>query len=276
MWKALYSSDYYKDFLKLALAPTGPSRGLRSSLAAELGCQPAFVSNVLKGSTHFTLDHIFRIANFLGLEEPDREFLLNIFLRDRAATRELRSHYQAKLDELKEKRFDIATHLPSEKVLLPEDLAIYYSSWIYQAVYILAGIPRLQTRKTLTDHLKIPAARTNQVIQFLLSKGLLVEVNEQLKRGTKHIHLPKDSPLIWSQHAHWRHQAMNSIASGAKSTDEDDYNQNYHFTSVISLSLADWQRVRALVLELIQNTDAILEPSPEEVAGCLNVDFFRI
>ena len=71
-----------------------------------------------------------------------------------------------------------------------------------------------------------------------------------------------------TNHANWRRRAVIDISKlDAKSI---------HYTSVFSMSRSDAEQLRQLILEAIVAWRAMIPPSLEEDAICVNLDFFAI
>ena len=75
--KKCFEFTDYKAFMKqVEEARSSVQRGFRSKLAVELGVQNAYVSKVLNGDAHFSLEQGIRLCDFLGLEGDERQFLI--------------------------------------------------------------------------------------------------------------------------------------------------------------------------------------------------------
>src|SRR5271168_3515074 len=111
--------DYrdYKKYLNVALSTEGTSRGSRSRLAAKLRCQTAFISHVLNGNSHFSLEHAVVISQFLGhTPEESRYFILLVSL-GRAGTKALEEHFKNQIEEIQRKRTQIKEHITTDRTL---------------------------------------------------------------------------------------------------------------------------------------------------------------
>ena len=72
----LYGADNYIEYLKAALTNDGKRGGAKQALAKYLRCQSSFVSQVLTGRSHFSLEHAVAISDFLKHSDDEREFFL--------------------------------------------------------------------------------------------------------------------------------------------------------------------------------------------------------
>jgi uncharacterized protein (TIGR02147 family) len=265
---SVYNFSDYKDYLNSALATSGPSRGQRSRLADVLGCQTAFISKVLNGPAHFSLEHAAQISIFLQQSDEERSYFLLLVQHGRAGSRLLQEHFAAELKKLREKRKLISNRIDQPRTLGHAEQVLYYSSWHYVAIHVLVSIHRYATRNAVADYLKLPLSRTAECLDSLVQWGVLSEENGRYRVRDVRIHLGKDSAMLGKHHSNWRIQAINSLD---RKSDED-----LHYSSVISLSENDARKIRELLLATIEKSDAIMRPSPEEGAFCLLMDFFRL
>src|SRR5690242_18289002 len=125
MPKTVYDFDDYRVFLKAALDQLEPSRGSRSRLAAHLGCQTAFVSQVLAGKVDFSLEHAVRVGAFLGLSQADDYFFVLLVHLGRAGSKTLRDHYLVQIREIRERRSRVEERIDVRRELSFEDQAVY-------------------------------------------------------------------------------------------------------------------------------------------------------
>jgi uncharacterized protein (TIGR02147 family) len=268
MNKSLFEFSDYKLYLSQVLETTGAKRGARSRLAEALGCQTAFISQVLNGKIHFSLEHSVKISEFIGLSTDESHFFMLLVHLGRAGTKALQFYYQQQIDEVQRKRQFIRERIQIKQTLSKEDQAAYYSSWIYAAIHVLLSVPKFQTRIAVADHLRLSPALVSECLDFLVSLGLATRQGEQFKIGTARIHLGQDSPLISKHHTNWRMKAIQSLDAPPKG--------DLHYSSVISLAENDAKRVRGMLLEVLEKTEPILKDSKEEAVFSMCIDLFRI
>lgn len=66
------------------------------------------------------------------------------------------------------------------RVLSEANQSVYYSSWHYLAVHVVASLPDYNDAKSIADALKIPDAVASRVMLFLIESGILEEKKEKL------------------------------------------------------------------------------------------------
>ena len=87
----LFEQTDYKAYL-LALIATYPSkgRGIHRSMAEAIRCQVAYISHVLAGDYHFSIEQAEASARFFGLSRAESEFFVLLVSHNRSGTTELR------------------------------------------------------------------------------------------------------------------------------------------------------------------------------------------
>jgi uncharacterized protein (TIGR02147 family) len=265
--------DYrdYKRYLNAALSTGGASRGSRSRLAQALRCQTAFISHVLNGNSHFSLDHAVVISRFLGhTSEESRYFILLVSL-GRAGSKALEDHFKTQIEEIQHKRTQIKERITTDHALKPETQMRYYSAWYYSAIHVTTSVPKFQTRDAIAAALGLAPALVTECLEFLAESGLVISKGGRFLIGPARMHLGADSSMISKLHANWRLQALQSLERPISTATPD-----LHYSTVLTLSHEDAKRVRETLLRAIDETERIFRPSPEEVVYCVDIDWFRV
>jgi uncharacterized protein (TIGR02147 family) len=258
----------YKKYLNAVLSTEGATRGSRSRLAEALRCQTAFISHVLNGNSHFSLEHAVVISRFLDhTPEESRYFILLVSL-GRAGSKELEEHFKAQIEEIQRKRTQIKERITTDRTLSAEAQMRYYSAWYYAAIHIATSIPALQTRDRIAAALSLAPGLVSECLEFLVEHGLVAPKKDRFVIGPVRMHLGGDSPMISKLHSNWRLQAMQSL--------ERPTTTDLHYSTVLTLSHDDAKKVRETLLHAIDQTERIFRPSPEEVVYCVGMDWFRV
>lgn len=260
----LYRFILYREYLKTALAP----RGKRKELSKFIACQTTFLSNVLAGQANLSLEHSMRACAFLNLNEQESHYFMLLVHYAKAGTPELESYYLKQIRSLQERENTISNRISEHKTLPVEEQAILYNSWLYVAIHILCAVSELQSRAALRDHLRLPAREVDPIIEFLVQHGVLDESRGRLKQGSARIHLPKGSPFLPKHHTNWRIKAIQSL--------DHERTQDLHYSMVMSLSKADVEKMRRIILEAIQRTEQVLRETGDEVVYSFCIDWFRV
>lgn len=259
----------YKPYLIQAIEQMPKrGRGFRSRLANAVRCQTAFVSQVLNGSAHFTLEQALAINPLLGHDEDEGNYFLLLVQQGRAGSPALDKHFRKQAEKARAQRLIIRERFKSRAELTSEQQMTFFSEWYFVALQILTSIPEYQTPRELQTALGLPQATLNRAISFLLESGIIRDDQGKLKIGQNRIHLGSDSPLISKHHVNWRLQAMRSLERGP--------DHDLHYTSVVSVSAADVERIKVALIDTIDRYNKIVAASPEEECHCLSLDFFKV
>lgn len=97
----------YRILLRRKLDDQG--RGSRDRLSRFAKMQPAYLSMVLSGKHHFSLEQAERVAEFFEMKSAEKDFFLILVQIVRAGSDELREYFKLKLEELS-KSVDVAQH----------------------------------------------------------------------------------------------------------------------------------------------------------------------
>ena len=118
--------------------------------------------------------------------------------------------------------------------------------------------------------------------RLFMSESFVLDALEQLKKlelaskkqdgtweaGKKNIHLSKESVLNIINNKNWRDRAHSSSLIRQ--------NDGIHYTGVYSLSRADFQRLREMTFEFLDQTRKVVVPSSEEEVVCCTCDLFVV
>jgi uncharacterized protein (TIGR02147 family) len=258
----------YRKYLENRLPVSGKERGIRSRLAEALSCQTAFISRVLHGEAHFSLEHGVVINRFLKHTDAEGEFFLLLVQLARAGSEELRKFFEKQIAGILEKRQHIAERIQVKNDLSHEDQMRYYSTWYYAAIHVLITVPEFQTIEALTNYLRLPRSQIEAALEFLTSTGLVTRDGNSFRAGTTRIHIGKNSPMISKHHTNWRMRAIDAIDRFSR----DDL----FYSGPVSISHADAEKIHAKYLKFIEEIEAIVKPSKEEGVYCLGLDFYKL
>jgi uncharacterized protein (TIGR02147 family) len=267
--KKIFDFSGYKDFLKACeLARRHFERGFRSKLAESLGCQSGYISHVLNGDAHFSLEQTMKASAFLHLDPTERKYFLLLVEFDRAGTKELKDHFKEELRHEREEFLNIKSRVGDSRTLTEAEQSTYYSSWQYLAVHVLSSLNGYDDMKSIAQALRIPEKSATQILMFLSQTGIIKEVQGKLKPGITQVHLNRESPLIRQHHTNWRIAAVQSLTSEAK--------EDIHYSTVSTLSAKDAENLRAEMVKLIEKYVETVKPSSEEVMFGFNLDFYNL
>lgn len=260
--------DYKKYLNDWIESRSSAGRGERSRIADALRCHVAYISRVLNGDAHLSLEQAHMLNNHLSHVAEEADFFLLLVLHARAGTADLQNYYIAKLRSEIERKSVLKNRLEYRKQLPEVDQTTYFSAWYYAAIHLLISIPEFQTKETLARYLRLPAKRVGQVLQFLTTSGLAMEKNGKYQTGRTSIHLGNDSPMIAKHHTNWRMQAIQAL--------ERERADELHYSSAVTIAREHVPELRKILISAIEQIRKITKTSPEECLYCYSLDLFEI
>lgn len=265
----VFDFDDYKAYLKYLRDHSAlGGRGFQAKLANISGCQTAYVSQILNGNAHFSLEQAYAVNKLLMHTKAEARFFILLIQSSRAGNAELRNHFREIMEEELNKHLNLRERFQVKNVLSYEDKMTYYSEWYYAAVHILMTIPSAGTPEKMAEYLNLPLTKVRGIIKFLISSGLAKEERGKYVSGNNRIHIGKDSSLLSKHHINWRMKAIQSFDQG----DENSLN----YTSIVSLSKQDLLKLKSKWVREIESFNSIVRDSKEETLACLNLDFFKL
>jgi uncharacterized protein (TIGR02147 family) len=268
----IFSILSYKEFLAQKLSSPDAGRGAHAAMAKAAGCQSAYLSQVLHSKVQLTPDHAFALCNWWRLDADETSYFMNLVHLERAAKPELRSYYEQALEEMRRKKADLAGRFQKAEKLESVHATKYYSDWLYAVLHVMVGtLPHLDR----DPHLKETARRLGlaeetvlKALQELKYMGVLTRTEKGWHSLNADLHLPKGSPLQYMNHVLWRLKSVDAARS--------QKDQSLHFSAVYSLSAQDAQKIRELVVRLIEESRQIVAKSPEEKVVAMLCDYFYL
>lgn len=267
--KLIFEFEDYKSYLlSMEQQKSIYQRGFRTRMAEELGCQNTYITHVLNNTANFSLEQGLGVAKFLNLQETEKRYFLLLIEYQRAGTTELKQYFFADINQLREKNLNIQQRIPKATTLSVEAQTIYYSHWMYAAIHMITTLKIHRTLSAIIDALKLPEESIKSAILFLISVGLLEEKNQELHPTLIQLHLGKESHQIRQHHTNWRIAAIDSLVQVEKN--------DIHYSTVSTLSKADVEKIKARLVQEIQNYTQIVQTSKEETMYGFNLDFYSL
>lgn len=266
MKTSVYDYQDYRLYLRDWIKTRG--RGEHTRLAETLRCHLTYLSQILGGKAQLSPEQAQALNPYFEHSEDESEFFLTLVLHDRAGTAELRGYYSRQLRKALDRRLVLKNRLQTQKAIGKEAQATYYSAWYYLAIHLLIGIPEFQEKRKISKFLGLPVERVTEVIDFLVSSGLVVETKGRYQRGSFTIHLGNDSPLVRKHHTNWRMQAILSL--------DREQKDELHYSSVVTIAHEDALKIKSALVEAIERVRGIVKPSAEEALFCYALDFFEV
>ena len=210
-----------------------------------------------------------KLASHLGWDVSTTTYFLLLVAHARAGTKGLVQHYESEIERLRLEAQVLKNRFKPEKILSIEDQAIFYSSWHYGAIHVCVSIAGCETEEGIASYFDLPLRRVNEIVQILTRVGLIKKSEVgTLAVGSTQVYIGSDSPLISKHHTNWRFKAIDSL---------DRYKEgDLHYSSVISISKTDVERIRELMTNVIQQIRAIVRESKDEKCFSYALDLFEV
>lgn len=264
----IFAFDDYVSYLISRLGPRNKRTGLRRAAAQTLNCHTTYISQVLAGKVHLSLEQAIKFNDFLGHSAEESHFFVLLVSQERAGSNELKTYYKNQIEQIRLRHRELRERLQGKQDVSGEDAHRFYSQWFYQAVQTLLSIPELQNKEALASYLRMPENKISEILQFLLRAGLALNDGERYKIGPTHLFLDKTSSHINKHHMNWRLQAMDSL--------DRAQHEDLHYSAVATFARKDAERLRENILQCIAANSRIITGSKEEVAYVSCFDFFEL
>jgi uncharacterized protein (TIGR02147 family) len=261
-------SDYQAYLSALIASLPKHGHGFRIKIAECMRCEPGYVSHILKGRGHFSVEQAEALSGLLNHTPDEFTYFILMVELARAGTKRLKEHKLKQMNAIVQKRLELKSKIPAELPFGLESQTTYFSHWHYTAVHVLVSIPEFRTKESLLSRLRISAKRLGEVLDFLLQTGLIISDATGYRVGNTRVHLPRESPLVARNHAIWRYQAMNAI--------DENSDRDFHYTGVMTMSEKDALKVREIYFRAIEEMNSIVKDSKDETALAIALDFFHI
>lgn len=266
---SIYSFNDYKKFILEWLEKTPlQGRGQRKLLAEAIGCQTPFITHVLTGDYHFSLEQAEACSRWLELNEAETEFYLLLVNYQRAGTKTLKNLFEKQINLKRAENSHLKKRLKFKDQMTLEDQLIYYSHWYYAAVHMACLNSNTQTIEALKSHFNLTVPQLISALTFLTDHQFLEENKGRFKVLKPMLHLEKASPLLLQHHSQWRLKALESLPKN-KNTD-------LFYSGVISLSQEDFEWLRERLSLVLEEAIQRIKNSNDETLACLNFDWFEI
>jgi uncharacterized protein (TIGR02147 family) len=270
MNKSIFAYSTYISFLKdwIGSQPRN-GHGLRLKMAELLGRQSVYISQVLHGNADLSSSQAQLLAEWMGLSEKETHFLLLLVQHARSDTQKLAAYYSAQLARVHEENLNLQQRVKGKVENIQEkDRLRYYSAWLYPAIHLLTAIPDYQNRLEIARRLQLPQETVSEVLEFLLSLGLVEQKGDRFLITSNDIFLGNDSALISRHHMNWRIRSMQSF--------EREKVDELHYSTAAVISEKDAVKIKLQLLEAIEKNRKLVKDSGNEELFCISLDFFRV
>lgn len=264
----IFSHDNYLNVLKDAIKENGKVYGYRAQLAEAAGCQRSFMSQVLHGKADLLLEHAAGLAKFWNLTDGESDFFILQVSIARAGSPQLADILRKRLNRAREDNENLRTRFNKSTSIQNDSLLSYYSSWHLRAIHMALTVPAFQTPSALARRFELPLTVILQSLSKLEELGLAQTSGKEWSAIKTNLHLGKESVANTIAHSVWRQQAV------LKSQILE--NTGIHYTAIYTLSAKDVDHLKKMMLEFIDSTRKMVEPSEPQEMMVMTCDLFSV
>lgn len=263
----IFQEKSYKKTIRRLIDESPTPRGMVSKIADAIGCQRSYLSQVLNGKVHLNRDQLWAVGRFFALEPLENRFIELLFDCERATTPAFRKHLELELADLRRQVEELAPRFSQSVRFEAEAAGFYYATWMPAAIHLLTSVPQAGTHGTIARRLGLPENMVESYLKMLSEMGLVSSQHGQWRFAGGASFVARESPFVAQHHQNWRNLACDHARALS--------NDGIHYTMVQTMSRHDFERIKAMILELIDREKAIADPSPPESLTALNIDFFQ-
>ncbi len=246
----------YRAYIESILKSEQFGRGGKSKLAVHLNCQPSFISQVLKGVNTLSLEQAFKINSFFKHTDIEQSFFMTLVESDKAGTKDLKTYYSKKLNEITEQAKLIQNRIKYEEIS-ESDTLIYYNNWNHVRIHHLANIPKYRNIVALKKKINLSDEEFNKCLNFLLEKKLLIKTEtDDLEMGFKKLYIKKESPIVSFAHMKARLENINNL----KNAGPDALN----FGANLTISNKNYALFRNKLVQVLEELYTLVEEEDPE------------
>ncbi len=266
---SIYQFDNYKNYLNYRISSLPKNgRGEFLRISKYLNVHTSLISQVLSGSKEFSVEQAFKVCDYFGLTENDRDYFMVLINHSRSGTVELKEYYQSILQQIKDKYFTVKSRIKKSVELTEQQKSQYYSDWRFMAVWLATSLETVSSIDDIEQLFNINKKDLSKVLKFLNSSGLCLEVDGKLSQGISKTHLDRDSILINRHHINWRLKAIEKLEKAS--------NRELFFTAPLTVSKKDLKKIKAILLNTVQEVSGVIDTTTPEELACLSIDLFNI
>lgn len=263
-----YAYDNYKTWVNDWISGQPKNGyGVLSHLAKSLDVNSVVMSQIFRGDRDLNLEQAVKVAQVMTLTDLETDLFLLLVQKARAGSADLVATLNRQIKEIRKQAGLVKNRIEFEE-LTAEDQGTFYSSWLYVATWLAITIPEFSSLKRLSQHFNVPEERLQEIVSFLIERGLTAKKGAHYTFGRQVLHLSEDLPIVSKHHTNWRMKALMSI--------DRKMDSNLHYSAPMVISESLQSTIKEELLKLIQKTTKRVIPAPSEKLVCLNIDLFEV
>jgi transcriptional regulator with XRE-family HTH domain len=263
----IFNIRAYQDVIRFQLERSTLSKGAKTRLAEVAGVQPAYLSQVLSGSTHLSLDQAANMADYWDFSDSETDYFLDLVALARAGSPHLKKRLHRRITELKEAA-EQNPFISDSRGIEWELASTYYSDPIFSAIHLNLRIEKLQTIDSLAEHLSLPKSQLRALLNKMLAHGLVTHSLDRWLPVERNLHAEPDSIFAKMHHRNWHIKAIDQLTSPRP--------EDLFYTAVHTLSNDDFVKIADVLLTTIRKARKTVVPSADETGAALSISWFKI
>lgn len=263
--------DYtnYKDFLNNLLKATTSPRGLQGQMARHIGCQSAYLYQVLKNKGEFTEDQAYKITTFLKFNDAEQDFFMTLVRYSKASGTEFKNFLLKELSLKIKNQMELKNKVGANAPQNNDAFWNYYFSSINPSlIHITTSSSLYQTPKKIAEKLKIP----EQDVLFHLKKlneNKLVDHKDNLwVFNTASIHFDKDSKFNLLMQLNRRIYTLYFL--------NQNKDANTHFSSLFTIDKKSATELTNMIHEFVKKSHELIHAAGSDEPYLINIDFINL
>lgn len=258
----------YREYLKRWIERAREtSTGNLSRLAEVVGVHTTFLSHVLSGKKNLNLEQATLVSEALSHTKIERDYFFCLVELNKAGTEKLRDYFREKKTSIELDRKKLNSRVGAHHELTDEQRAIFYSSWIYVAIFVACAIDDRQSLDQIAERFRLTRDKAAEYLTFLVQSGICELIDGHYRMGKAVVYVPNSSPFVVKHHTNWRMRAVQRMDAREES--------ELFYSSPMSIAKKDFAEIRELLAKAIERSLAICKDSPAEEIVCLNIDLFK-
>lgn len=258
--------DNYKRYLRDWMdKQTHGGRGEVARLAEFLNVSPSLISTILNSDRHFSVEQACELTEHLSIAGIEADYFVALVSFEKAGSEKLRKYWSQQKRKILTESEQLKQRIKHEKRLTHEEQNLYYSQSLYSQIRVLSTLDHGVSLGDLHHAIKLPPAKIQEAVTFLLQTGLIEEKNQRYFATNQMIHINKESTNYLRNHMNWRLQQLQQVVS----VDNTDLT----YTFACTLNRTDFERIKKMLTDAITESHKIVRESPAEEMACLTIDF---
>ena len=263
--ESLFSLTDFRHYVRSWVKAQG--RGEYRKIALKLRVHTTLVSQIFNGKKCLTEEQATLLCDHMGLNALETDYFIKLIQLERAGSESLKLLFKRHLKQIQNQSSEIKSRVPNVEVLSEQDRALFYSSWQYSLIRLLTSIPEFRTKEKIAAYTNLSISRVQEILDFLTSRKLCKEVKGFYQRTEKNTHIEAGSALSTRHHQNWRVKSLDFLEHVSK--------EDLAFTSPVSISKNDSEKVKKILLNTISDIAKIIEKSPPEEIIYLGIDWIK-